>query len=579
MSKAKAKANKSLSSFFRVDFKAFSVLVRMLLSNSLSLDLKGNKKKAILKLLLSVLAFAIIAALSYLFFYLCVRFNIFSLLAFVPMDVPSIIVSILLLVSFLTSLGRVCEDLYFASDNKILLTLPTNGNTLFLARLFVCFLNTYLKSLLLEVPFLIGYFAVSGYPIYMYFALFFVWALIDLAMLLLCSLLSVPVYYAKAFLKTRALANALFSVLLIGVVLGLCVFLIFLIPSNIDIFSNWGVYFSKIQQGLVFYRTRLSFFYKTSMLYLGNFTGFSFAYFSKGGIAGLYVFLILLLALPLLYFASLLLSGPLYLRLASGSGELQGRSRGKRSKREGKTLSPLSSQLKKEGVLFFKDSSLSSGYIGVFLALPLLLSLLAKLFGAMDLNSRGEGYVQVVFLLVCLLLALSANSTIARIYSQEGGAFKLSRTYPLKEGYLISSKLVLPGFIGTLSLLACTIALCSLRSEMSEGTAYMGAGIILVYLGHLLYSAGLDFTNPKSGFGEASFFNSSENRATIMGFIVTALLSIFYYLYFQDHILWLASVQASAGFKIFLWGIFYLLGNILLYARKIKYLYKTGESL
>ena len=579
MNKTEAKANRSFASFLRVDFRSFIVLVKMLLSNSLSLDLKRNKKKAILKLLLSVLGFAVIAALSYLFFYLCVRFNIFSLLAFVPMDVPSIVVTVLLLFSFLNSLGRVCEDLYFASDNKVLLTLPTNGSTLFLARLFVCFLNTYLKSLLLEVPFLIGYFAVSGYPVYMYFVVFVVWALIDLAMMLLCSLLSIPVYYAKRFLRTHALANALLLCLVILAFLGLCAFLIALIPSNIDIFSNWGVYFSRIQQGLVFYRTKMGFFYRASMLYLGNFTGFGFSYFSKGGIAGLYAFLIVLGSIALLYFASLLLAGPLYLRLASGTGELQGRSRAAKAERRMKKLPPLLSQLKKEAILFFKDSSLSSGYIGVFLALPLLLSLLAKLFGAMDLNSRGEGYVQVVSLLIALLIALSANSVIARIYSQEGGAFKLSRTYPLKERYLISSKLIIPGTIGFLSLLACTISLCSLRPEMSEGTAYMGTGAILVYLGHLLYSAGLDFTSPKSNFGDASFFNSSENRSTIMGFITTALLSVFYYLYFQDHILWLSSVQASAGFKVFLWGILYLAANSLLYARKIKYLYKTGESL
>ncbi len=578
MNTLKKRKPSSVATFFSVDWRAFKVLVKMLLANSLSLDLKRNKKKAIIKLLLSVLAFALIAALSYVFFYLCLRFNIFSLLAFVPMDVPSIVVNVLLLFSFLSSLGRVTEDLYFGSDNKVLLTFPTNGNTLFLSRLAVCFLNTYLRSLLLEIPFLVGYFAVSGYPFYMYFALFLVWAILDLALMLLCSLLSIPVYYAKKFLRTHALANAVTLGFFIALILGLCAFVIAIIPSNIDIFSNWGTYFAKIQNGLLFYRTKMRFFYRASMLYLGNFTGFSFAYFSKGGLPGLYAFLILLGSIALLFVGSLALSSPLYLRLASQTGELQGRSKRKIGK-SGKTLSPFSSQLKKEAILFFKDSSFSSPYLGIFLALPLLLSLLAKLFGAMDLNSRGEGYVQVVLLLIGLLLSLSANASIAKIYSLEGGAFKLSRTYPLKEARLISSKLLIPGAIGCLSLLASLLSLNLIRPEMARGNTFMGIGAILVYLGHLLYSAGLDFTSPKSSFGDASFFSSAENRSTILGFITASLLSVFYYLYFQDHILWLPTIESTAGFKVFLISLLYLGLNALLYARKIKYVYKTGEEL
>ena len=578
MNNLESKKTSRLAAFFRVDWRAFWVLVKMLLANSLSLDLKHNKKKAIIKLLLSVLGFAVVVALSYVFFFLCSSFQIFSFLGFVPMDVPSIVVTLLLLFSFIASLGRVCEDLYFANDNKVLLTFPTNGNTLFLARLGVCFLNTYLRSLLLEIPFLIGYFAVSGYPIYMYVVVFFIWALIDLTMLLLCSLLSIPVYYVKRFLRTHSLVNTLVLSSLIALFLGLCIFIIVIIPNKIDVFSNWGTYFAKIQSGLRFYRNNMTPIYWASMMYLGNFTGFSFSYFSKGGIAGLFTFLIVFGSCLILFIASLALASPLYLSLASSTGELQAKARKKEGKRA-MALPPLVSQIKKEALLFFKNSAFSSGYLGIFVMLPLLLSLLAKFFGAMDLNSRGQGYVQVVLLLVTLLLALSANGAIARIYSEEGGAFKLARTYPLKERYAVSSKLIIPGTAGVLSLLASTIALLCIRPEMAEGTAFMGVGAILVYLGHLLYSAGLDFTNPKSNFGEASFFDSTENRATIMGLITTALLCVFYYLYFQDKIVWLPSIESTAGFKVFLIGIVYLALNVLLYVRKIKYVYKTGEAL
>ena len=569
----------AFSRFFSVDWKAFRILVRMLFSNAMSIDLKREKKKAIIKFGLSILAFAVVAALSYVFFYFCIRFNIFSLLAFVPMDVPSIIITVLLILSFLTSLSKVTDELYFGEDNKVLLTFPTNGNTLFLSRLAVRYLNTYRRSLLLEIPFLIGYFAVSSYPVYMYFVIFVIWALIDLAMLFAASLLSVPAYYVKKYLRTHNLANILVKFLLIALVLAFCIFIIVKVPDRIDIFSNWGTYFAKIQSWLAYYRINLSFFYKISTIYLGSYTGFGFYYMSRSGIAGLYTLIAVLGMIAVFFASSLALASPLYLKLASGTGDLQPKKKNNKKNKNNKPLPPFFSQLKKEAILFFKDSDISSLYIGVFMALPLILSLIAKTFSAMDLNSRGESLVQIAILLIALLISLSNNAVISRIYSKEGGAFKLARTYPLKDETSIGSKLVIPGFIGCLSLLASFIALAYIRASVMENTIWMGVGVIFVYVGHLLYSAGLDFTNPVNSFGDVSFFAKNENRSVIMAFATSALFSVLYYYYFKDHILWLSSVASTAGLKIFILGAAYLALNVALYVRKIKYVYRTGEAL
>ncbi len=565
--------------FFAVDWRAFWVLVKMLFSNSMSINWKKDKKKAIIKIVLSLVAFAAVAALSYVFFYFCIRFSIFSLLAFVPMSVPSIVVTVLLIISFIASLSKVTEELYFGEDNKVLLTLPTNGNTLFLSRLAVRYITSYRRSLLLEIPFLIGYFAVSRYPVYMYFVLFVIWALIDLVMLLLASLISVPVYYIKKAIRTHTWASIIAKSIIFAIILALCITVIVLVPDNIDIFSNWGTYFAKIQNGLNYYKNNLGFFYQISMVYLGNFTGFSFYFMSRSAIAGLWTLLAIIGLIVVLFVASLALASPLYLKLASGTGELQAKGRKNAKEKENKSLPPFISQIKKDAILFFKNSDISSSYLGTFTALPLLIALLAKIFNAMDLNSRGDALVQVVSLLIALLIGLSTNSVIARIYSEEAGAFKLARTYPLKEHYAVGSKLFIPGVFGCLSLVACTISLCYIRPEMLEGTTFMGVAMIFVYVGHLLYSAGLDFTNPSSTFGGGSFLARNENRSVIMAFITSAFFAALYYYYFQDHILWLSSLQATAGFKVFILGVIYLAFNIILYIRKIKYIYKTGEVL
>ena len=576
MRNAQAKRD-SLKEFFQVNWKSFRVLVSMLLANSLSMDWKKNKKKSVVNVVAKVVSFIGTCALSYVFFYMCVRMNIFSLMSFVPEAVPSILINIMLFFSFFGTLSRVTNDLYFANDNKVLLTLPTNGNTLFLARLFVCFLNSYIKALTIEIPFLIGYFLVSGYPIYMYFVIFLLFIVLEIVFVLLGAILSIPAYFAKRFLISRPLARSILTVLILVSVITLVSILISIIPEKIDIFTNWGPYFNKIQDGMRWYIDHLPFFYQTSMVYLGGYTGYTFHYFSGIGLNGLWTLLAFLGCIPVFYVVALSLASPLYLRLASGNDELLP----KQSKRENESHihKPFLSQLKKELLLYIKDSEIAPSYTMIFVALPLLLALVSKIFMAMDLNKRGLSLVQVATLLITMLIVLSANGSIARMYSQEGGAFKLARTYPVKDSFLLASKLIMPGALGSVSIIVSFAIIASLKTDLIAENLVLGAGILLIYLGHLLYSASLDFTNPRNPFGEVSFLSSNENRSVILAFALSFLLTILFYYFTQDPIIWVGNVQTTSSFKVLLIGLFYFLMNVVSYNKKVRYVYAKGENL
>lgn len=567
----------SMKEFFQVNWKSFRVLVSMLLANSLSMDWKKNKKKSIINIVVKVLAFIVICALSYVFFYVCIRMNIFSLMSFVPEAVPSILINILLFFSFFTTLSRVTNDLYFANDNKVLLTLPTNGNTLFLARLFVCFLNAYIKALTLEIPFLLGYFLVSKYPVYMFFVVFLLFVVVEMVFVLLSAIVSIPVYFGKRYLISHPLVRNLLRFGILAVVIALVSVLISIIPEKIDIFTNWGPYFNKIQDGMRWYINNLSFFYQTSMVYLGGYTGYTFQYLSGIGINGLWTLLTFIGCLPVFYIASLSLASPLYLRLASGNDELLP----KQSKRENESHvnKPFLSQMKKEFLLYIKDSEIAPSYTAVFIALPLLLALVSKIFMAMDLNKRGLSLVQVATLLITMLIVLSANGVIAKMYSQEGGAFKLARTYPIKDSTLLASKLVIPGTLGTISIIVSFSIIASLKANLVAENLLLGLGILLIYWGHLLYSASLDFTNPRNPFGDVSFLSSNENRSIILAFVLSFLLSLLFYYFTQDPIVWFGNVQTTSSFKITLIGLVYFMLNVMTYNKKVRYVYAKGENL
>lgn len=577
MSDIARKDNISIKDIFHVNWKAFRVLISMLLANSLSMDWKKNKKKSIINVMLKIITFAACVALSYVFFYFCKSLNIFSLLPYIPMAVPSAIINVMLIFSFFATLFKVTNELYFANDNKVLLTLPTNGGTLFLARLFVAYINTYIKALTLEIPFLLGYFIVSGYPVYMYLVVFVLFLVIDLAFVLFSAILSIPLYFIKRFFISYPLAQRIFALLFVIVVITGASMLIAIIPEKIDIFTNWSPYFYRIQDGMKWYMNQMSFFYQTSLMFLGGYNGYSFRYFSGIGINGLWTFLSFLASIPILYIVSLSLATPFYLKLASGNDELLP----KQSKKEKASykMNSFLSQLKKEFLLFAKDGEIAPAYAGMFVFLPVLLVLISKIFMAMDLNSRGLSLVQVAMLLISLLITLSMNGLIARIYSQEGGAFKVARTYPVKNGLLITSKLVIPALLGVISIIVSFAVIANLRAELFVENLMLGGGILCVYLGHLLYSAALDFTNPKASFGDVSFLSNNENRSLICAFIMSGLLTYLFYLFTQDSAIWINSIQTTSSFKLLLIGVLYLIFNVILYVRKIRYVYAKGESL
>ena len=151
--------------------------------------------------------------------------------------------------------------------------------------------------------------------------------------------------------------------------------------------------------------------------------------------------------------------------------------------------------------------------------------------------------------------------------------------YSLKDEVIITSKIIYPAILGSLSIICATFVMASIRMQTFTSTVFMGMGATLIYLGHLLFSAGVDFSNPKETFGEGSFLSRNENRSYILAFATSFLVAILYYFYLQDPIRWLNDVPSTAGFKIFLLGIIFFLINLVLYMKKIKYIYSKGESL
>ncbi len=442
--------------------------------------------------------------------------------------------------------------------------------------MFVAYIGQLKKLFTVEVPILLGYMIFSRFQVYAFFWLIVAALIIGLVQVLLCAVLSIPTYYAKVFLKRHStvhiILNASFVLLLVA---GVSVLIAF-IPNEIDIYGNWSPYFYAIQGGLSWYVRYLKPFYWLTMSFTGWFDGFSSTWIIGPGIGGLYA-LLAAIGLGAICFALMLFFvNPLYFKLASDSGELLA---GKKSRGVHNIVrSPLLSQIYKEISLFFHNPFVFSPLLSTYLFLPIYIALVNKVFGGMNVNIRGEVYIQAVNLILILLILFNSNVVIARIYSEEGRALALSRTLPMNTQWSVLSKLVLPSVLGTLSIIATMVSVAVIREISFGEIVFLAIGILLLYYANLLSSAGLDLSHIRLNSQVRSFSSNAEKRTTFKAFAFPLLLGVLFYFYMRDGNVWVISRPATAGFKILLIGIAALLIESLIYVDRVRYIYKQGES-
>lgn len=563
--KVKTKSKSKLS----FSFSKMMILVRMLLQDKLKISFKANKKRAIIKIVSLVIIFAVLCAISFAFYEICILLNIFSVLKYVPLTVPSFLMAILFVLNIVSAIFGLTKTLYYSEDNKIMVTYPCSGSTIYFARLITYFVNEYIKNFTIQIPLLIGFMVVMGAPIYTYVGLFIAFIFISAFEVLLAALISIPMYYITLFLKRHNLVRTLVVIVLYLAALAFVVWLVLLIPDELDIFTNWGPYWNAMMSFLNGYKTYASPLYYLTMMAVGYLNGFSYKAFC---LEGLYTFLVVIGAIAILFIVSIFVINPIYFKLSTSSFEFE--TKVSKVRQMNIKHGYIYTQLKKEILLFGEEGSTILSFLGSFVLLPLIIMLINKIFGGMNTNSLGNILVQIVNLLVMMLIALNANTAIASAFSKEGNAFFMDRTYPKRSYYLLLSKMICPMVIGTISLLLSGYIYYNFYGASHNMTyAYgllLSIGVIFFYIGHMLYSAGLDFTNLSSNFINDGSTPKSVKSSTLLGFVLAILMVVLFYFFLTEETIW-------AYAKVILFGFIYLGVNIVLFIYKAKLLFKEGN--
>ena len=209
---------------------------------------------------------------------------------------------------------------------------------------------------------------------------------------------------------------------------------------------------------------------------------------------------------------------------------------------------------------------------------PIAIALLNKLFASINTNFLGISLTITFNLLIIVLIPLSSNVMFASIYSREGESMYLLKAAPANYMKTLTAKLVLRAILMTVSILVTCILYRYYASELTSKFIkpfWLFLGVTGIYLGHMIWSAELDFMNPQDALyretGEGNISNSNETTSMILVYIIAFAFAIIGFLLIQDD-------SMIAFYKIAGIGLFFLACRVLLYYLRIKgYRNSRGE--
>lgn len=209
---------------------------------------------------------------------------------------------------------------------------------------------------------------------------------------------------------------------------------------------------------------------------------------------------------------------------------------------------------------------------------PVAIALLNKLFASINTNFLGVTLTMVFNILIITLIPLSSNVMFASIYSREGESAYLLKAAPANYMKTLSAKLVLRGSLMILSILATCIIYRYYATELTSKFIkpfWLFIAVSSLYVGHLIWSAELDFMNPQEALyretGEGSISNPNETTSMILVYVITLAFVGISYFFINDNIM-------EAFYRLGFIGLAFVFCRILLAYLKIKgYRNSRGE--
>lgn len=545
-------------------------LVMMQLKEKVDLSCFKNFKSAVTKIVFTILQFIGVTALAFAFFFATKFLRLFSISGAIPASVLAIVFTFMFFLSMISCMIGLTKTLYFSKDNHVLLTMPTPTALVYTSKLVVFYLYELMRNFSFLVPVLVAYGIVSSVPATYYPWVAFMCLFITALPVLVGALLSIPAMWIYQFLRQyRILQVVVYTACIAALVYG-TVKLINLLPTDLNLVTEWVKVSSQIQSGLRYFEEKFEIFYLLAVLVSGRNINMVYRIWTPFTLPafGIVVGLILVL-----FALSFLLARPLFFKMASKPFEYKKRTIVKTHKN--RVHRPWFSAFKKEILLSFRKPEELYNHIVQLVGMPIMILLLNKLYNALDTRAFGNQMTYSFNILLMLLFMLSANIGMASVYSRDGRAAYMPKTQPVSYYPLLLSKLYARLIVSFVSAAAASFAMVYVRSsEVNVGVRegiLLAVGLFAFSAAHIFWSAEADIMNPQSeqygAMGEHSK-NPNETFSTVLALLISVLAAVLTLLLFRENepVCWVKF--CIAGIAIFAFKLFTYLKKIQVYYKE-----------
>jgi hypothetical protein len=542
-------------------------LIIMLLKEKLDMSFLRDRQRLIFKIVFTLLSFAVAIAALTLVLKITVLFHILTISSILPQKIMTFIFAVLFIVSLISVTLGLAKNLYFADDNKILLTYPVKASYVFFSKVIVYYIGELKRNFSFLVPVFFAFGITNGYGLAYFLVVIFGFLFISLLTVVLAAILSIPAMFSIMFLRRFAYLQTLLFAILLSLITVVVFRVVAAIPPELNILRNFARYYWDIQNALTaFGNTFAPLASLTSMLVGVIVLPYRHAVLPTSSlITFVWLLGIVLAGIAVIWFVA----RPLFFKMASRQFEHYKRSGTvrKRNKRH----SPFVSSLKKEALQILRTPRLFFNYFVFLFILPLAILLLNKLFAHMDTRLSGDLMAISINILMILLILLSGNISAASVLSGEGAAIYLLKTKPARLKSTLLSKLSLSYLLSVISIaLTCVIMLSTLNMRIGD-IILIFFTVLFIHTAHILWSVDLDIMNPqynKYFDGAHEGTNPNEVKSVLIAFMLS-------FVFFAVTLFLILENPAAVYFKITALALAVLLLRIYLSFSRIKVYFKN----
>ncbi|MCD8200655.1 MAG: hypothetical protein LUD47_01100 [Clostridia bacterium] len=548
---------------------AFRTLFMMQLKEK---TLRGSSRSAgrtALRIIFAVVGFAAVMAIAYLVFFLCSYLRLFSALGTIPPSVMSFIFFVMLVFTLITATVSLCRTLFQSADNQMLITFPVSPSTIYMSKICVSFVQEARRTFYFMIPIFFAYGVISAMPWYGYFWVFAMFMIFTAFVVMVSGFLALPVHYIAVFFKKFKAVGYVLGVILLAAVVVFVVWLIGLIPEDLNLIASWSDISQYLRKFLDWFYDHFYFCYAFVSFMCGKAVGITYSFISELT----YIVLLVIIGSTAVFAAvNYVVSRYAYAKIAGREFEFNKKQTKK--ERKNRRRGALASNLRYDGKRTLMQGNLLTSLIAVVIIAPVSILLLNALFAAIDKRLLGD-YLAVSFnVLIILLFATSSNVWVSAIYSRDGDALALYKTRPKKAFRALAGRLDASVISTILVVVPATVIFFTQVSFGAWDAAAIMVTLLSVTFGHLLWSAEMDYMNPKPQIYQTSGnagINPNEIKSIALSFVLSiATMGIF--------IFFLMDGAKYAYLKILIFALVFIAYRVIAFKFKSRRLYEGGES-